>query len=55
MNSLENIQELFFSIFTIVSIVGSFGVIFLPNLVYAGFFSDGYISRNCRFLFTFKR
>lgn len=38
MNSLENIQELFFSIFTIVSIVGSFGVIFLPNLVYAGFF-----------------
>jgi NAD(P)H-quinone oxidoreductase subunit 6 len=38
MNSLENIQELFFLIFTIVSIVGSFGVIFLPNLVYAGFF-----------------
>jgi|TARA_B110000259_G_scaffold665_1_gene896 NAD(P)H-quinone oxidoreductase subunit 6 len=38
MSSLENIQELFFSIFAFVSLVGSLGVILLPNLVYAAFF-----------------
>ena len=37
MNSLENIQELFYSVFTFLSIASAFGVIFLPNLVYAAF------------------
>lgn len=38
MSSLENIQELFFSIFSFIAITGSLGVILLPNLVYAAFF-----------------
>ena len=37
MNSLENIQEFFYSVFTFLSIASAFGVIFLPNLVYAAF------------------
>lgn len=33
-----NLQEFCFSIFTFLSITGSLGVVFFPNLVYAAFF-----------------